>query len=170
MGLPVIEQETRAAYMVMWISRKRKHGAYSIQMLRGVLQYFFDEVVADLLGKGHIKSEGDGYSLTDEGVRVWSLLATESSTVNSFDPELKVWANWIMKPRALLECLQPNQWLHPDRHVDNAAHKEASKKGWVIFKGDSQKTRLYQITEAGLEHLASLREQEGAVCPLSSAS
>lgn len=153
--LTEVEQKTRAAYMAMWVSRKQGHGAYSIQMLRTVLLGFCDVIVADLLDKKHIvQSSADGYSLTDEGVRTWAVMATSTSSVNSFDPELKIWANWIMTIDDLLRSL--DQDFKPlARHVDYPVIKKAKAKGWIEISGNVQRLKQYRITEAGLAHFYS---------------
>jgi hypothetical protein len=157
--LSVREIEKRAGYMVMWVSRKTKQRFYSATALRQILRLAFDETIRELLDTGHIVPVGQGFYLTDAGVRAWAVMATECATINNFDPELKVWANWIMEVRELLECLTPGEWVHPARHVDANAHTKAARKGWVKFKSDSPRTREYLITESGIEHLASIQEK-----------
>jgi hypothetical protein len=164
MQLPNDEQKTRVAYMVTWLSRKSGAPSYVSEALRIHLRdaqdpEAYERVTQALVAKGHLIPTRSGFFLTDEGVRAWSMIATSTSSVNSFDPELKVWANWILDPRELLECLSPDQWVHPERHVDPAVHKKAVKAGWVTFQGDIQRTRIYQITETGLAYRASLQQK-----------
>jgi hypothetical protein len=145
--------------MVMWVSRKNEQPSYSAHLLRNTLRYAFDEIITDLLQKGHIVfAKPSGYYLTDEGVRAWALMATECATVNNFDPLLKVWANWIMTIEELLECLKHGQTVPLERHVDPPVLKRAMDRGWVSVYGKFQKERTYRITAAGLSYLASLSQ------------
>jgi hypothetical protein len=154
-----IDVKTRGAYMLLWVSRKRDEPSYSVHLLRNILRYAHDEILADLLAKGHIVSAPpSGFYLTDEGVRTWAHLATECATVNNFDPLLKVWANWIMSVPELLECLAHGKAVHLARHVDAPVLKKAADKGWITIVGKYQKERTYRITAFGLSYLASLQQ------------
>jgi hypothetical protein len=153
------EVKTRGAYMLLWVSRKREEPSYSAHLLRNILRYAHDEIIADLLAQGHIiPAPPSGYYLTDEGVRAWACLATECATMNNFDPLLKVWANWIMSVDELLKCLAHGKAVHLARHVDAPVLKKAADKGWITIVGKYQKERTYQITAPGLSYLASLQQ------------
>jgi hypothetical protein len=154
-----IEVKTRAAYMVLWVSRKHEEPSYSVHLLRNILRYATADILVDLVGKGHIvPAPPDGYYLTDAGVKAWALMATECATVNNFDPLLKVWASWIMTIEDLLICLQHGQTVHLERHVDPPVLKRAMDHGWVAVYGKFQKERTYRITSAGQSYLASLQQ------------